>query len=115
MPRDDDSVTDILNAARIIVAYMDGLSREQFDADARTRDAVAMRLMVIGEATKRFSMSFRDSSPQVPWRGMAGMRDVLIHGYDQIDPQAVWDAARDDVSELIRLVEALLPAPTEDP
>ena len=113
MPRDDDSVTDILNAARIIVRFMDGMDRERFDDDARTRDAIAMRLMVIGEAAKRLSMEFRESLPQVPWRRMAGMRDMLIHNYDQIDPQAVWDAATEHIPELIRMLESL-PAPPDD-
>lgn len=89
MPRDEDSVTDILNAARAILRFMQGTDRERFDDDEKTRDAVAMRLMVIGEATKRLSMSFRESWPHVPWRRMAGMRDVLVHNYDQTDPQAV--------------------------
>ncbi len=113
MPRDDDSITDILNAARIIVQFMNGIDRDQFDGDARTRDAIAMRLMVIGEATKRLSSEFREAVPHVAWREMAGMRDVLIHNYDQIDPQAVWDAATEHVPELIRLLEALPRSPED--
>ena len=115
MPRDDDSVTDILNSARIIADYIAGLEREDLDADSRTRDAIVLRLFVIGEATKRLSPEFRNAMPHVSWRKMAGMRDVLVHNYDQIDPQAVWDAATEDVPELISLLEALLPPPPEDP
>ena len=113
MSRDDDSITDIFNAARVIVRFIDGMNREQFDDDARTRDAVAMRLMVIGEATKRLSAEFRESYPAIPWRRMAGMRDMLIHNYDQIDPQAVWDAATEHVPELIRILQAILPPPED--
>ena len=73
-----------------------------------------MRLMVIGEATKRLSRAFRASHEEVPWSRMAGMRDVLIHGYDHIDPQAVWDAATEDIPELIRILGDL-PRLPEDP
>ncbi len=113
-PRDEDSVTDILNAARTIARYMAGMEQADFDEDQRTRDAIVLRLTVIGEATKRLSPEFRDALPQVSWRKMAGMRDVLVHNYDQIDPQAVWDAATEDVPELIRVLESL-PPPPDDP
>lgn len=56
------------------------------------QDAVIRCLEVIGEATKRLSMEIRLQHPDIPWRGMAGMRDVLIHAYDQIDLEEVWMA-----------------------
>jgi uncharacterized protein with HEPN domain len=56
------------------------------------QDAVIRCLEVLGEATKRLSREIRIEHTQVPWRAMAGMRDVLIHAYDQIDLEEVWMA-----------------------
>ena len=56
------------------------------------QDAVIRCLEVLGEATKRLSREIRIAHTQVPWRAMAGMRDVLIHAYDQIDLEEVWMA-----------------------
>ena len=69
--------------------------------DARDRQALvdirgvldrARRLEILGEATKRLSPEFRRLHPDLPWRAMAGMRDVLIHAYDQVDLEEVWMA-----------------------
>jgi uncharacterized protein with HEPN domain len=56
------------------------------------QDALLRCLEVMGEATKRLSADFRASYPQIPWRAMAGLRDVLIHAYDRVDLQEVWQA-----------------------
>ena len=55
---------------------------------------------MIGEASKRLSLAFRDANPSIPWRQMAGMRDKLIHAYDAVDVEEVWRTATVDVSAL---------------
>ncbi|KMM16818.1 DUF86 domain-containing protein [Synechococcus sp. GFB01] len=56
------------------------------------QDVVIRCLEIVGEATKRDSPELRLPHPGVPWRAMAGMRDVLIHAYDQVDPEQAWMA-----------------------
>ena len=56
------------------------------------QDALIRCLEVIGEATKRLNQTCRDRYPSLPWRGMAGMRDLLIHAYDRVDLEEVWEA-----------------------
>lgn len=56
------------------------------------QDSVIRCLEVLGEATKRLSSEIRIEHTEIPWRAMAGMRDVLIHAYDQIDLEEVWMA-----------------------
>jgi len=66
----------------------------QFAGDFRIHYAVVRALEIIGEATKRLPSSLRDEYPTIPWRGMAGMRDRIIHGYDTVDLRIVWDTTR---------------------
>ena len=74
------------------------------------QDAVIRCLEVLGEATKRLSREIREQNPKLPWRAMAGMRDVLIHAYDQIDLEEVWMAyqlfpkIRSQVAEILEQV-----------
>jgi uncharacterized protein with HEPN domain len=80
-PDDPLFLSHILKAAHRIADYINGMSRDDFEEDFKTQDAVIRQLEIIGEATKRISPDFRAKSPEIPWRGMAGMRDMLIHQY----------------------------------
>ena len=69
-------------------------SFEDFAETDYLQDALLRCLEVMGEATKRLSAGCRASHPEIPWRAMAGLRDVLIHAYDKVDLQEVWQAYR---------------------
>jgi uncharacterized protein with HEPN domain len=85
-------------ALKDILAVLDrslGFPIPDFDTLEATdylQDALLRCLEVMGEATKRLSWELREQHPEIPWRGMAGLRDVLIHAYDQVDLQEVWQA-----------------------
>lgn len=64
--------------------------------------------MIIGEATKRVSTEFRASHPEIPWKEMAGMRDVLIHDYRDVDIPNVWTAVTESIPALLEALEPLL-------
>lgn len=94
MPRDVRiRLQDMLDAAARIAGYVDGMSFERFASDRRTVDAVVRNLEVIGEAARAVDERFRSEMRAVPFAEMAGMRDVLIHGYHRVDDELVWDAA----------------------
>lgn len=118
--RDLASVLDIVLACRDVESFLGGIERADFleeeaEEEARkTRYAVIHQLLVIGEATKRLSEDFRATHPQVPWRGMAGLRDRLIHGYGEVDLARVWKIATVEVPALRRQLEPLLPASPAD-
>jgi uncharacterized protein with HEPN domain len=91
MQRDLGAVLDILLACRDIQDCTRGLSRQDFERNKTVRHAVVRCIEVIGEATKRISPAFRAAHPEIPWQAMAGMRDRLIHEYDRVDLDVVWN------------------------
>lgn len=108
-PRDPySSLFDILTASKNITQFIIGMTLEQFENDIRTSFAVQHQLMVIGEATKRISPEFREKNPNVPWKKIAGLRDVLIHQYDNASSSQVWIAIQNELPALITNVETLL-------
>lgn len=91
MPRDSESLIDIERATRRILRYANNCDRAELDTNDEKVSAILYQITVIGEATKRLSQTFRQQHPETPWRDIAGMRDVLVHEYDQGDLDVVWD------------------------
>lgn len=109
MLRDNATLLDILKAARLVVTFRGDLEKVTFYDDLKTQSAILHQLLVLGEAVKRLSEGFRTNHPEVPWRMIAGMRDKLIHGYDDVDLDEVWKTVSTDIPHLITLLEPLEP------
>ncbi len=107
--RDEAVLLDILRAARLVISFRQDMTEAAFLDDLKTQSAILHQLMVMGEAVKRLSADFRDRHVEVPWALIAGMRDKLIHGYDIVDLEQVWQTAVEDVPELLSLLEPLVP------
>lgn len=107
-PRDLDYVVDILAATHLIQTFVVGRDRSAFETDLMCQSAVIRQLEIVGEATKRLSETFRDNHPDIPWQKMAGMRDILIHAYDAVDLDEVWNAATQSIPRLIEQLEPLI-------
>ena len=73
------------------------------------QSAILHQFMVMGEAVKRLSNTFRNDHQSVPWSQVAGMQDNLIHDYLDVDLNQVWDAIEQDVPALLQYIETLLP------
>ena len=98
----------MLDAAREAGILVSGRSREDYDGDRTLRLALVRLLEVVGEAAGRIPMDFRDAHPEIPWFGVVGLRNRLIHGYDEVDYEIVWTILTDDIPSLItRLEEAI--------
>jgi uncharacterized protein with HEPN domain len=109
MPRDETYLIYMLSAARRVTIYMGGLSRGQFDTDQKSMDAIALQLGNIGEAANQISPEFQRSHPEIPWPKIVGMRNRIFHRYVEIDWDIVWVAATEEVPELTRLLQPIVP------
>ncbi|MEK7513503.1 MAG: DUF86 domain-containing protein [Patescibacteria group bacterium] len=95
-------IQDILEAIAKIEDYTikKSFSKTDFLDDVQTQDSVLRRLEIIGEASRKIPLDFRQQHPQIPWKAMVGLRDVLIHGYDQVNIHRVWQVIIKDLPQL---------------
>ncbi len=108
MQRDKEYLLDILEAAKLALEYVRGKTREEFFNDLQCQDAVIRRLEVIGEAARRISEETQFSYPDLPWSDMIGMRNVMIHEYDDVDLVIVWETVHNDLPQLIDSLEKII-------
>ncbi len=109
MPREyEDYLGDLLDAIEKIQNFTKDLELEGFKQDDKTKFAVIRGLEIIGEATKHISEEVRIKYPDVPWKEMAGMRDVLAHDYFGVDEETVWLTAKEKIPQLKPSIEKIL-------
>ncbi len=103
-----DYIEDILDAMEKAEIIIKETTHEIFLQDFRINFAVVRALEIIGEATKRLSADFREQYPEIPWKDMAGMRDRIIHGYDNVDLEIVWDTVKKEIPGIKSLIQNIL-------
>ncbi len=94
-------MNDILDAARKIQRYADGMSLEEFEADEKTIDAVVRNFEIVGEASSRLPTDFKEANPNVDWVRIRGFRNRIVHDYLGIDTSIVWNIIRNYLPKLI--------------
>jgi uncharacterized protein with HEPN domain len=98
---------DITEYAGYVAEFTDGMSFDEFVADAKTQNAVLRCLEVIGEAVKKIPAEVLAEYPDVPWRRIARFRDRLAHAYFEIDLEIAWGAARERLPEMLVAIQSI--------
>ena len=105
-----DYLRHILLEAEYLISQTPGLSFEAFVANQTLCRAFVRSLEIIGEASKKVPADLRAQHPDVDWRGMAGMRDRLIHDYFGVDYELVWDVVQHRIPQVRHQLESILKA-----
>jgi uncharacterized protein with HEPN domain len=96
---------DILEAARLIISYVQDITEPAFCSDMQRQDAVIRRIEIIGEATAHLTEDTRHFFPQLSFRQMRGMRNIVAHDYGNVDPTIIWEVATVHVPEVFSVLE----------
>jgi len=97
----DAYLHDMLESARSVRSYTEKMTFEQFWESPTTRDAVVMRLVMIGEAARRIDAGTAAMLPKIPFAEISGLRNRIAHAYDKVDFKEVWKVAQQEMSLMI--------------
>ena len=92
---------DLYEAGLAIASYTSGLAKRDLENDTIRFQAVKYEIVVMGEACRRLTSNFRDNHTKIPWKDLVGMRNIIVHRYDDIDIDLVWDAIQTSVPDLL--------------
>jgi uncharacterized protein with HEPN domain len=105
MSPEREFLEDIVVAARLVLSYAEGISREQFEHNIEKQDSIIRRLAVIGEAATKLPPQIKAEISDVPWSSIIGLRNILVHQYWEIDLDELWVIVHRDLPVLIAHVE----------
>ena len=110
MSRRDDTVRlrHMLDAARKACVFTEGLTLDVVRSDEIRSLALVRLLEIVGEAARAVSSNFQKQHSEIPWAGIVGLRNRLIHGYDDVDLEVLWEVIKDELPTLIDELEGLV-------
>lgn len=101
-------VGHILESIQLIEEYACNLTLQEFQKNRAIQDAIIRPLEIIGEAVKNLSGPFKAKHPEIPWKPMAGMRDILIHEYFNIDLSLTWSVVKRELPSIKKHLQEML-------
>ena len=109
MQQDLQFLLDMLQSAELIMNYTVQCSKDKFVGNVQLQDSVIRRLLVIAEAARRVSEATRQTLPNVSWQEINGMRNRLVHEYDDINLNIVWDVVQIEIPTIIEELKLQVP------
>jgi len=107
VPKSQDAyLHDMLEAARLIHGYMAGVSFDEFWHNSEKRDAVALRLSVLGESAHKIGNATETALPTIPFKSIRGMRNRIAHDYGAVDFRIVWAVTQQEIEPLVAALDA---------
>ena len=108
--RDVALLWDMREACRAVSEFIAGVKYSRFEQDKLLRSAVERQFLILGEAARQVSDAFREGHPEVPWRGLVGLRNVLAHEYGEVLVERLWLFATQRVPELLTILDKFVPS-----
>jgi uncharacterized protein with HEPN domain len=101
-------ISDIIDAITAIQEYTAGMDFDDFTEDRKTVDAVVRNFTIIGEAAIRVPQQVINTNPEIPWRDMSDLRNIVVHEYFGVSDKILWETIESDLPPLVPLLERLL-------
>ncbi|TCL72453.1 uncharacterized protein with HEPN domain [Hydrogenispora ethanolica] len=105
--KDGQVLQKIISEIEVIEMLVEGFDESSFSVDERTKRAVCMTLLNIGELVKHLTGEFKLANGNIPWRNIAGLRDITAHQYQALNMGDVWHTVRNDIPLLKRNIMKL--------
>lgn len=86
-----------------IISFVEGMSFDTFADDIKTRKAVSMSLINVGELAQQLDDEVKGRYPEIPWKSIIGMRNITAHGYHQLNVNTIWETIELDIQPLLEI------------